>query len=729
MSGLISILLVEDEVFDQLAFNRFIQREGLSYEATIVSTIQEARLKLSDHTFDVIISDYHLGPDSGLDLLEEVKDIPFIVITGLGDEDVAVKAMKLGASDYITKDMQGHYLKTLPQVVENAIRLKRAEIELNQYRKSLEKMVAERTEELTLANERLRQEILERKQAEAQVKLQATALDSAINGIMITDIGGKIIWANPSFENMVGYSLNEIIGKQPDFFRTESSDSTPFTEYWGSVQIGKFWRGEMTVLGKDSPQIIVEMTITPGFNDEGQKTFYVAICQDITENVLAREQLEYQATHDLLTGLPNRLLFSDRLDHAVALAKRNRTEGAIMLLDLDNFKSINDAFSHEYGDEFLKIIAINLKECLRDSDTVARIGGDEFAILLENIDQDAVSIVAHKVNQELSKPLKIGENTIVSTASIGISIFPQDGNDFVTLFKNADLAMYQAKEEKNAFQYYSQEMTIKVTEQMDLTNYLHYALQNEIFELHYQPQVNAETGKVIGLEALIRLPHPERGWISPSEFIPLAEKIGIISSIDEWVLKEVGKTIRNLLDAGFSETKISVNLSNRLLLTKSLFHILKMVLERYNLDPGTLELEISENNLFQNVDKTIYILSELKTMGLKIAMDDFGTGFSSLNYLAQFPLDTMKIDLSFTQKVPASKSDVAIIKGVIEIANSLGLNIIVEGVENKEQLDFFFSRACHLIQGFFYSRPVPFYEVEDIMRRGFTSAKLHSSDI
>ncbi|MFN2305126.1 MAG: putative bifunctional diguanylate cyclase/phosphodiesterase, partial [Anaerolineales bacterium] len=323
------------------------------------------------------------------------------------------------------------------------------------------------------------------------------------------------------------------------------------------------------------------------------------------------------------------------------------------------------------------------------------------------------------VNQVLSEPIKMRGTSIISTASIGISVFPQDGEDFTTLFKNADLAMYQAKEEKNTYRFYSHEMVEKIKKQMELTNYLHYALQNDIFQLHFQPQVHAGTGKVIGLEALLRLSHPERKWISPSEFIPLAEKSGLITSIDEWVLRAAGKKMRELLDAGFPEIKMSVNLSSRQLMAPNLFDILKNVIEENKLNPNTLELEISENSLFQNVDKTIKTLSKLNELRIKLAIDDFGTGFSSLNYLAHFPLDTLKIDLSFTQKVPASKSDAAIVTGVVAIADSLGLSIIVEGVEKKEQLEFFSRLGCYLTQGYFYSPAVPFCELEKLLNNGF----------
>ncbi|HSO11465.1 MAG TPA: bifunctional diguanylate cyclase/phosphodiesterase, partial [Anaerolineales bacterium] len=390
------------------------------------------------------------------------------------------------------------------------------------------------------------------------------------------------------------------------------------------------------------------------------------------------------------------------------------------LVDLDDFKAINDAFSHDDGDDFLKTIAQRFNTCLRESDTIARVGGDEFAVLLEDIDQKNVGIVAQKVNQVLSEPVEIKGNTIVSTASIGVSIFPQDGDSIQVLLKNADLAMYQAKERKNSFQFYNREMAVKVEKQMEMTGYLRLALQDNIFQLHYQPQVDSSTGKVTGVEALLRLPHPTREWISPGEFIPLAEKTGLITAIDEWVLRTAGRKIRELRDGGSSGVMMSVNLSNRQLGQPSLFAILEEVLRENDLAPGCLGLEISESSVFQNLDATVSALSRLKSMGVKLAIDDFGTGYASLNYLTRFPLDTIKIDLTFTQKVLSSKSDAAIVAGVIAIANRLGLEIIVEGVEKRGQLEFYSDLNCHVIQGYFYSPAVPGSELEDVLSRGFS---------
>jgi EAL domain-containing protein (putative c-di-GMP-specific phosphodiesterase class I) len=357
---------------------------------------------------------------------------------------------------------------------------------------------------------------------------------------------------------------------------------------------------------------------------------------------------------------------------------------------------------------------------LRESDTVARIGGDEFAILLEDLDQFNVDIVAQKVIKAVAMPAKIKEATIIITTSIGISFFPQDGETIPVLMKNADLAMYQAKEKnKNTFEFFNQEMASKIKDQMDLLTYLRFALRNDIFELFYQPKVNSETGQVIGAEALLRLPHPTRDWIPPSEFVPLAEKTDIILHLDEWVIRTACRKKRDLLITGIPDFNLSLNISNHQLGQANLIAMLKRAIAENNLDPAFLELEISESSAFQDVEVTIKMLDELKALGIKIAIDDFGKGYSSLSYLANFPLDVIKIDLSFAQRIPQSTNDVGIVKGIIAIAKSLGITVVVEGVENKEQLDFFMDNGCKYVQGQYFSPAVSWDELAKILRTGF----------
>ena len=564
------------------------------------------------------------------------------------------------------------------------------------------------------------QDITEHKQAETQIFLQAAALESAANGIMITDTNGKILWANHSFVQMTGYSIEEFNTQSLSLFDHGSKDQNLVREIWESIKSNRAWNGEMVNVRNDGTEYVVDMTITPVSNQKGEITHYIAISQDISERIEAKKQLEFLATHDSLTGLPNRLLFSDRLSHALTIAKRTGQQGAVFFIDLDEFKSVNDVFSHSVGDELLVLLAKRIRDCLRESDTVARIGGDEFAILIEDIDQFNVDLVAQKVIKSLSQPAKIKDDTIIITASIGISLFPQDGDTIPVLLKNADLAMYQAKENnKNTFEFFNHEMTSKIKAQMDLLTYLRFALKNGIFELRYQPQVDGITGKIIGAEALIRLSHPTRGWIPPSEFIPLAEKTDIILLIDEWVIQTACKKKRELLDAGVPDFNLSINISNRQLGQANLISLLEEAISVNRLDPAHLELEISESSAFQNVDLTLKTLDSLKALGIRLAIDDFGKGYSSLGYLANFPLDKLKIDLSFAQRIPYSKNDMGIVKGILTIAKSLGISVIVEGVETRQQLDFFIDNGCNLVQGFFYSPAISDNEFAQVIHTGF----------
>jgi len=564
------------------------------------------------------------------------------------------------------------------------------------------------------------QDITERKQAEAQIRLQAAALESAANGIVIADAEGTILWANPSFFSMTGYTLEELRARSISLFDNGNKDANKVREIREAIRKQQSWAGEVVNVRKDGSEYVVHMTVTPVTDQKGTLTHYVSIAQDISERVEAKKQLEYLATHDSLTRLPNRLLFSDRLGHALTLSKRTGKQGAVFFIDLDDFKSVNDIFSHLIGDELLILLGQRIRGCLRESDTVARIGGDEFAILLEDIDQFNADLVAQKVVQILSEPTNVQDNTILVTASIGVSLFPQDGDAIPTLMKNADLAMYQAKENnKNRFEFFNQEMASKIKDQMDLLNYLRYALKNDLFQLYYQPQVDCETGAVVGVEALLRLPHPTRKWIPPGEFLPLAERTDMILLLDEWVIRTACKKKRELLDSGIPDFNLSINISNHQLGQANLLNLLENAIRDNNLNPAYLELEISESTAFQNVEVTLKALDSLKVLGIKLAIDDFGKGYSSLNYLANFPLDVLKIDLSFAQHVPDSRNDVGIVKGIIAIAKSLGIAVIVEGVENKEQLNFFANNGCNFVQGNYYSPAISGNELAIILRTGF----------
>jgi diguanylate cyclase (GGDEF)-like protein len=452
------------------------------------------------------------------------------------------------------------------------------------------------------------------------------------------------------------------------------------------------------------------------------------LLNEISERKQIEERLKYLATHDALTDLPNRTLLEDRLSHALLRARRLGGNIAVLFLDLDGFKPVNDAFGHKSGDFLLQALASRLLRNLRESDTVARVGGDEFAILLEGVEKsEDIAPVAEKVLQIVSKPFSLyyenghkGKVEAYITGSIGISMYPQHGKDVQTLLKNADSAMYYAKEQgKNRISYYSDEISGAVIHRLDLTNQLRRAIERQEFVLHYQPQVNINTGQVLGMEALIRWQHPDVGLVPPTEFISLAEETGLIIPMGDWVLREACEQNKAWQDAGFPAVPVSINISSRQIDHQNLAGLVEQILKETGLDPSMLELELTENAVFQNVDIALSWLIELKKLGIKLALDDFGTGYSSLSYLTRFPFDIIKIDLAFVRAVNKDPGTVAIVSGIIAIAESLGKQIVVEGIDTIEQLEFFRKQGCTRVQGWYYSPALPAERFEAVLEKGF----------
>ncbi len=440
--------------------------------------------------------------------------------------------------------------------------------------------------------------------------------------------------------------------------------------------------------------------------------------RQIAELKSAEEHLMYMSVHDALTGLPNRMLFNDRLHMELAHAERNHQMLAVMFLDLDRFKLVNDTLGHAMGDRLLKRVADRLKSCVRKSDTVARMGGDEFCFLLPEIAQpeDAVKI-AKKILKALKKPWRLGGQEFYITPSIGIAVYPNDGQDADTLMKNADTAMYRAKEQGNNYQLYTAEMSDQNMERLTSEIALRRALERQEFVIHYQPQINTETGQIIGMEALVRWEHPERGTVFPAEFIPYAEETGLIVPIGEWVLRTACAQNKAWQDAGFPPLRVTVNLSARQFQQKDLVETVDRILKETGLDPRWLELEITETVAMQDVEHTISTLRELRDLGVRIAIDDFGTGYSSFNYLKYFPNHTLKIDKSFVRDVTEGREDAAITKAIIALAQNLNLKVIAEGVETEEQLAFLKRQQCNEIQGYLFSRPLPAEEFTRMLEK------------
>ena len=718
----IRILLVEDNEYDQFAFLRAVDRQGLAYETTVTDTVLSAREVLKNQDFDIAIVDFNIGPDTAFALFDDLVDIPLIIVTGAGDEELAVQAMKMGAYDYLVKDMEGNYLKTLDVTVRNALQRRMAEIELKNYRDNLVLLVEERTKELLQTNKQLLHEINERKQAEEMIRLQAVAMAAADNGITILDLEGKIFWANPALCEILGCIGTEIIGQSAiDLFFSPSEDEKIISSFKKSLQMRQKWNGEISNQRRDGNSYSVEMYTTPVSNEQGETTHFTTILHDITERLKSQKLLEYMATHDDLTNLPNRLLFSDRVNHAMANARRNKKKIAILFLDLDDFKSVNDAFSHSQGDQLLISISDRISNCLRETDTVSRFGGDEFAVLLENIDKpEDIAQVADKIIYEISLPIEIQETKYSISGSIGISTFPDDGTQTDQLIQNADTAMYRAKDRgKNTYQFYTPDMTREVMERLSIITQLKDAVTHNTLELYYQPQVDVQKGEIIGLEALLRFYAPGRGFISPEIFIPLAEKAGMIVEIGEWVLSKACQQSQELSNQGFN-LQLSINISGKQLNHPTLVPSVAKVLKDTGIKPDSLELEITENSMFENIDYAIEVIKKLKMLGVKIAIDDFGTGYSSLGYLTQLELDIIKIDKAFAHNITDDPNRMAVVQGMIAIAQALDVLIVIEGVETKEQLKFFRDLGCIFVQGFYFSPPVPVSEIPSLLIKNFS---------
>lgn len=447
---------------------------------------------------------------------------------------------------------------------------------------------------------------------------------------------------------------------------------------------------------------------------------------DITEHKKAEEKLKIIATHDSLTDLPNRDLLFDRITHAIDFAKRQDKRLAILFLDLDGFKAINDAYGHDQGDTVLKLVAQRLKGVGRASDTIARLGGDEFAVLLEGISntKDILPVV-EKIIQSISQPFTIQDSETFITSSIGISVFPADGENPDTLLQNADRAMYRVKEKsKNNYQFYSPEMETQMLDRLELRNQLRHAITKNELLLYYEPQINIQTWEIIGVEALLRWQHPTRGILPPGEFLTQAGESGLIIPIGEWVLQTACHQLQEWLDQGLPPTRISVNISEPELRKKDLVNTVKNILETSGIPSNLLELELTENIVFQDIENALPLLNDLKKLGVRIAVDDFGTGYSSLSHLAHFPFDSLKIDQHFAQHITTSDKEAAIVKGIMTIAKQLNLDIIAEGIETEKQLDFYKKLECNNIQGHYFTKALSAEDILPILQNGISKIDL-----
>ncbi len=558
-----------------------------------------------------------------------------------------------------------------------------------------------------------------RRQTRAHQDMQERLLDflhSANDLIFSFTPNGNFLFVNHTWTQTLGYNENDLVDMSLMDILHPDSRSHCLDEFRKALEGDKVNCVDGYFISKSGDKIAVEGNMTRSIED-GKPVALWAICRDVTERKQAQDQLYHLAHHDTLTGLPNRLLFLDRLKQAKALARRLNYKLAVLFLDLDRFKLINDTLGHPVGDKMLQGVASRLTSCVREIDTVARLGGDEFTIVLANLTSpDDVELVAQKILKALAKPLKIDKHELFITTSIGITMFPEHGDEATELIKKADLAMYHAKAQgRNNYQFYAAEMDLDADRRLLMETGLRKALDNDEFILFYQPKVDSVTSKITSLEALLRWNHPQLGMIPPGEFISLAEETGMILAIGEWVIREACRQNRAWQDAGIPPVRVAVNLSGYQLQQQDLIASVKEILGESRIDPSLLELEITETVIMQNPDFAVSILTELRQLGIHLSIDDFGTGYSSLAHLKRFAVNTIKIDKAFVRDVDTNSTDAAIATAIISMGSSLNLKVIAEGVETEGQLSFLRDRHCSEMQGYLFSRPVPADEVAKLL--------------
>ena len=562
------------------------------------------------------------------------------------------------------------------------------------------------------------EDITERKEADEQVHLLARVFEHSGEAIIITGPGSEILAVNSTFTRVTGYTQEDALGQNPRMLQSGKEPKDFYALMWESLSKENYWQGELWNKRKDGSLYPKSLAISAVRNDQGEVLNYIGSFTDITERRQAASRIEHLAHYDPLTNLPNRYNLLGKLTQALELAKRSMNNLSLLFIDLDHFKNINDSLGHHIGDILLNLVAERLLESVRAADIVARIGGDEFVVVLQQIHSgiDAAQIAA-KIQQNLSQSILLEGHSLHITPSIGISVYPYDGETVDDLMKNADLAMYHAKAKgRNNYQFYKNEMNINVHERLLLENDLLAAISREEFVLHYQPQIDLKTGSVIGVEALVRWQHPERGLVMPEIFIPIAEETGLILPIGDWVLNKACRQMAAWTLEGLQPVRMAVNLSARQFKKGNLPGLLEELILATGVDPHLLELEITESVAMDNPERAIHHLRRFREMGIELAIDDFGTGYSSLSYLKLFPVNRLKIDGSFIQSIELGSEDSAIAAATIALAHTMGKEVVAEGVETEDQLSFLRGQHCDIVQGYLFSHPLPAGALGDYLR-------------
>ena len=561
-------------------------------------------------------------------------------------------------------------------------------------------------------------DITERKNAEEQIRKLSQAVEQSPSSIVITDLEPNIIYVNRTFTENTGYAPDEVIGKNPRILKSGKTSKQVYDDLWAHLVKGETWRGEFINRRKNGSEYFESVMISPVRDVNGKITNYLAIKDDITEKKLAAEREIYLAHFDQLTGLPNRTLLQDHFKYALSMAERSVENLAIVFLDLDHFKDINDTLGHSVGDRLLVEMARRLKSAMREADTVSRMGGDEFIFILPKTDENGAAHLVKKLIEVVSAPCQIEQHQLIVTPSIGIAIYPEDGTDMEVLSQNADAAMYQAKQAgRNGYRFFTQAMQIQSARHLQLANELRQAITRNQLQLNYQPQISVQDGHLVGVEALLRWHHPELGTISPAEFIPIAEDTGLIIPIGEWVLRTALMQMKIWLERGFVSMTMAVNLSAVQFRQANLPDTVSGILAEVGLSPEYLELELTEAVAMDDPQAATAMMDSLHERGIRLSIDDFGTGYSSLSYLKRFRVSKLKIDQSFVRDITDDPEDKAIVVAIINLASGLGMHTVAEGVETAAQLAFLRLQGCDEVQGYYFSKALTSDDFETFVRQ------------
>ena len=559
---------------------------------------------------------------------------------------------------------------------------------------------------------RLESEVLERRRAETELRKLSMAVQQSPAAVVITDANGRIEYVNPKFEELTGCTAEQASQEEPDFVRAQCQSKERYEEIWAALRQGQEWKGEFRSLGITGDPTWEYASFAPIRSSEGQTTHFLVVKEDITLRKEYEERLHHEANFDHLTGLPNRGMALDRLSRVVERCQRSGSKACVVLLDLDNFKIVNDMMGHLIGDQLLVDVGLRLVSQLRSTDLVARLGGDEFLIILDGATEEtSIGILAERILGVFSEPFRLEGNEIYLAASLGIAITPDDSGDPHVLLRSADAAMYKAKSAGGAsFQFFTPEMNARAMKRLQIQSKLRFAVAEGHLEVHYQPIIEAGAGVTVGGEALLRWTDADLGVVSPAQFIPVAEETGLIVPIGEWVLEVACRDAIEWQVTTGRPLMVAVNVSARQFHGLDLVETVRKTLDESGLRPDLLHLEVTEGLLLRDVPTAAATLTQLSKLGVRLSIDDFGTGFSSLGYLKRFPFNTLKIDRSFVHDMVSDPNDAALVEAIIAMARSLGLQVVGEGVETKEQLEFLAARECDVVQGFYFSPAVPFSE-------------------